>query len=145
MHLHDLVHLASVQGFPRLDGWANACYFAKFYTCVCDNNFPSLVASLFSWRCLAASTYYFLHTAMSIRPLSVTVSTHTSAFNVVAFQSPLCQTPGDVALYAIGSLFFLPIPSTPQCTLKVSEHDSLSRVQHCLNALAPSSSKGTVI
>ena len=31
----------------------------------------------------------------------------------------------DVVLYAIGPLFFLPTPSSPHCTLKVSEHDSL--------------------
>ena len=55
---------------------------------MCDNNFPSLVASLFSWRCLGASTSYFLHAAMNLRPPSVTVSTHTSALNAVAFQSP---------------------------------------------------------
>ena len=55
---------------------------------VCDNKFPSLVASLFSWRCLAASTSSFLHAAMNLRPPSVTVSTHTSAFKAVAFQCP---------------------------------------------------------
>ena len=37
-----------------------------------DNNFPSLVASLF-WRCLAASTSSFPHAAMNLRPSSVTV------------------------------------------------------------------------
>ena len=69
--------------------YANGCGFAKFYTPpVCDSKFPSLVASLFSWRCLAASTSYFLHAVMNLRPPSVTVSTHTSAFNAVAFQSP---------------------------------------------------------
>ena len=57
-------------------------------TPVCDNKFPSLVASLFSWRCLAASTSSFLYAAMNLRLPSVTVSTHTSAFNAVAFQSP---------------------------------------------------------
>ena len=49
---------------------------------MCDNKFPSLVASLFSWRCLVAS---FLHAAMNLRPPAVTVLTHTSAFNAVAF------------------------------------------------------------
>ena len=33
-------------------GQANGCRFAKFYASVCDNNFPNLVASLFSWRCI---------------------------------------------------------------------------------------------
>ena len=65
---------------------ANGCGFAKLYTP--DNKFPSLVASLFSWRCLAACASSFLHAAMNLRPPSVTVSTHTSAFNAVAFQSP---------------------------------------------------------
>ena len=31
----------------------------------------------------------------------------------------------DVALYPIGPLFLLPTPSSPHCTLKVSEHDSI--------------------
>ena len=67
----------------------NGCGFAKFYTPVCDNKFPSLVASLFSWRCLAASTSYFLHAAINLRPPSATALTHTSAFfNAVASQSP---------------------------------------------------------
>ena len=57
---------------------------SQFYTPVCDNKVPSLVASLFSWRCLAASTSYFLHAAINLRPPSVTVSTHTSAFKAVA-------------------------------------------------------------
>ena len=45
--------------------------FEKFYASVCDDKFPSLVASLFSWRCLAASTSSFLHAAMNLRPPSV--------------------------------------------------------------------------
>ena len=55
---------------------------------MCDNNFPNVVATLFSWRYLVASTSSFLHAAMNLRPPSVTVSTHTSTFNAVAFQSP---------------------------------------------------------
>ena len=58
---------------------------AKFYTPVCDNKFPSLVAFLFSYRYLAASISSFLHAAMNLRPPSVTISTHTSAFNAVAY------------------------------------------------------------
>ena len=50
-------------------------------------NFQSLAASLFSWRCLTASTSPFLHAAMNLRPPSATLSTHTSASNAVAFQS----------------------------------------------------------
>ena len=63
-----------------------SCAITRFP--VCDNKFPSLVTSLFSWRCLAASTSYFLRAAMNLRPSSVTVSIHTSAFNAAAFQSP---------------------------------------------------------
>ena len=59
----------------------------RFYVFVYDNNFSSLVASL-SWRCLAASTSSFVHATINLRPPSVTVSTHTSAYNAVAFQSP---------------------------------------------------------
>ena len=73
----------------------NGCRFAKFYACVCDNNFPSLVASLFSWRCLAAFSYSFLHAAMNLRPPSVIASTHTLAFNAISlYIPPLCQTSG---------------------------------------------------
>ena len=64
---------------------AKGCRFANSYASVCDNNFPSIVASLFFWRCLAASTSYFLNAAMNLRPASETVSTHTSAVNAVAF------------------------------------------------------------
>ena len=83
------VRLASAQGILQLVGWANGCRFARFYGSVCDNNFSSLAASLFSWRCLAASTSSFPHAAMNLRPPSATVSTHTSASNAVAFQSPI--------------------------------------------------------
>ena len=65
------------------------CRFANLYASVCDCNFPSLVASLFSWRCLAASCFSSLHAAMNLRPPSVTASTQTSAFNAIVFQSPV--------------------------------------------------------
>ena len=61
------VRLGSVQGFLRFVGQVNGYRFAKFYASVCDSNFPSLVASLFSWRCLAASSSSFLHAAMNLR------------------------------------------------------------------------------
>ena len=84
------VRLASVQGFLRLVSKANGCRFAKFYaSSVCDCNFLSLVASLFSWRCLAASSSSSLHVDMNLRPPSVTASTQTSAFNAIVFQSPV--------------------------------------------------------
>ena len=41
------------------------------------------------------------------------------------FPVPRCVKRPDVALYVIGSLFLIPTPSSPHCTLKVSEHDSL--------------------
>ena len=68
----------------------------------------------------------------------------------------------DVALYAIGPLFFLPAPSFPLCTLTFSGDDLLwhppatcsderprpqtsSRMQSCLNALTSSYLEGTVV
>ena len=83
------VRLAFVQGFLRLVGYTNGCRFVTFYASVCDCNFPSLVAYLFSWRCLAASSSYFLHAAMNLRPPSVAASTQTSAFNAIVFRSPV--------------------------------------------------------
>ena len=83
------VRLASLHGFLRLVGWANGCRFAKFYASVCINNFPSLVASLFSWRYLATSSSSFLHATINPRLPSMTASSHTSAFNAIAFHSPV--------------------------------------------------------
>ena len=51
----------------------------------------SCCLSLLSWRCLAASTSFFLHTAMDLRPPSVTVSTYTFTFNAIVFQSLVMQ------------------------------------------------------
>ena len=75
-------------GFLRLADKIEGYRFATFYAAsMCDNNYlSSLVASLFSWRCLVVSASYFLHAAINFRPPSVTVSTHISAPNVVAFQ-----------------------------------------------------------
>ena len=73
---------------PSTRRLGQGCCFAQFYASVCDNNFPSLVASLFSWRCLAASTSSFLHATTNLRLPSVTVSTHTSVFEAFVFQSP---------------------------------------------------------
>ena len=125
---------------------------------VCDDKFPGLVASLFSWRCLAASTSSLLHTAMNL----LTVSTHTSAFKPSLSSPPPYAKRPDVALDAIGPLFLLPTASSPYCTLKVSENDSLRqpptahskesprpqkfyRSQCRLNALTPGYLKGTVV
>ena len=128
-----------------------------------DNTFPSLVASLFYWRCLAVSTSSFLHVAMNLRSLPVAVLTQASAFkHHHRFPIPCHVKRPDVAQYAIGPLFFLPTPSSPHCTLKVFEHDSLwqspaahsderprsqkfSRSQCRLNALTPGYLKGAVV
>ena len=115
------VRLAFVQGFLRLVGSANGCRFATFYASVCDCNFPSLVASLFSWRCLAASFFSSLHAAMNLRPPSVTASTQTSAFNAIVFQSPVTPN-ARMSLCTQSVHSFLPTPSSPHCALKVSAH-----------------------
>ena len=129
---------------------------------MCDCNFPSLVASLFSWRCLAASSSSCLHAAINLRPPYVTASTETSAFSAIVFPIPRYAKRPDDALYTVGPFFLLPTPSSTHCALKVSEHDSLwqppaahseersrpqksSRAQRCLNALAPGYLKGTVV
>ena len=77
---------------------------------MCDNKFPSL----FSWRCLAASTSSFLHAAINLRPPSVTVSTHTSAFNTVAFQSP--AIPNAQMSICTQSVHSFSFPPRPLCT-----------------------------
>ena len=101
---------------PRL---GNGCHFAKFYAAsVCDNNFPSLVAFLFSWRRLAASSSFFLHATMNIRPTSVTASTHTSAFNAIAFQSPVMP---NARMSLCTSSHPHPLRTAPS---KVSDYDS---------------------
>ena len=105
------VRLASVQEFLRLVGWANGCRFAKLYASVCDYNFPSLVVSLFSRRCPAASTSSFLHAAMNLRPPFGTVSTHTSAFNAVAFQPPtMSNARRSLCTQSVYSFSFQPRP-----------------------------------
>ena len=129
---------------------------------MCDCNFPSLVASLFSWRCLAASSSSCLHAPMNLRPPFVTASTQTSAFTAIVSQSPVMPNARmSLCTQSVHSFSFPPRPST-HCALKVSEHDSLwqppaahseersrpqksSRGQRCLNALAPGNLKGTVV
>ena len=111
-------------GFLRLiDQVGQLVPLRRFYVFVYNNNFLSLAASL-SWRCLAASTAYFLHVPKPLRPPSVAVSTHISTSNTVTLQ-PRYAKRLDVALYAISPLFLLPAPFALHCTLKVSEHDLL--------------------
>ena len=63
------VCLASYKDFFDLSARPMGVASQKFYAAsVCDNNFPSLVASLFFRRCLAASTSSFLQAAMNLRP-----------------------------------------------------------------------------
>ena len=128
---------------------------------MCDNNFASLDASLFSRRCLAASTSPFPHAAMNLRPPSVTVSTRASASNAVAFQSTAMANAR--MLFCSQSFhYFSPYTlSSPHCTLKVSHHDLLcpppaahsderprpqtsSRAQRYVNTLTPGYRKGAV-
>ena len=78
------------------------------------------------------------------------------------FTTPRYAKRPNVALYVIGPLFLLPTPSSPHCTLKTSEHNSLwsppavlfvqrppsqkcSRAQGCLNALTQGYLKGTTV
>ena len=82
-HLHAC--LGATQASVRLTLEQDS--FDSFYASVYDHNFSSLVASLFSWRSLAASTSSFLHAAINVHPPSGTASTHTSASNAVASQS----------------------------------------------------------
>ena len=80
---------------------------------MCDNNFvSSLVASLLSWRFLAVSASYFLQAAINLRPPSVTVSTHISASNTVAFQPPATSNARMSFLYKkmVHSVSFPPHP-----------------------------------
>ena len=53
----------------------------------------------------------FLHAARNLRPPSVTVSTHTSAFNAVAFQSPAMPNAGmSLWTQSVHSFSFPPRP-----------------------------------
>ena len=134
----------------------------RSYASVYDKNFPSLVTSLFSWLFLAVSTSYFLHAAINFRPPSVTVSTHTSPSNAIAFQSPaMPNARTSLCTQSVHSFFFPPRPLRTAPS-KISEYDSLwrppaahlderprpqksSRSQHCLNTLTPGYLKGTVV
>ena len=82
-------------------------WLRRFYASVYDNKFPSPVASLFSWRYLAAITSSFI-APINLRPPLVAVPTQTSASNAVAFQFLRYVKRRDVALYAIGPSFSFP-------------------------------------
>ena len=124
-----------------------------------DHIFPSLVASLFPRRSLVASTSSFLHAGITLHPLSVTVSTHTSASNAFASQPP--ATPRCRSVRSRFT-FLLPTRSSPHCTLRVSQlglfwqppavhsdkhprPQTSSSAQRRLNAFKPDYLKGTVI
>ena len=98
---------------------------------MCDDNFLSIIAPLFSWRCLAASTSSFLHVAMNLRPSSRNVSTYTSASNAVAFQSPTMPN-ARMLLFtqSVHSCFFPPrplrnAPSRVPNTIRFGSHPPL--------------------
>ena len=99
-----------------------------------ENNFANLVSSLFSWRCLAASTSSFLHAAMNFRPPSVTASTHTPPFNAVAFQSPaMPDARMSLCTLSVYSFFFPPrplrtAPSTFPNTIRFGSRPPLIRM-----------------
>ena len=59
----------------------------RFLSCAITTFFPVYKQSPL-WRCLVASSSFFLHAAMNLRVPSVTVSSHTSASNAVAFRTP---------------------------------------------------------
>ena len=89
------VRLASAQGFLRLVGWANWYRFARLYASVCDDNFTSISASLFFWRCLAARLSLLSSTrpwtsAHPPRPFQRTPQAITPSLSNL----PLCRTPG---------------------------------------------------
>ena len=72
---------------------------------------PSRCLSLLFWRCLVTSTSSFLRAAMNLRPPSVTVSTHTSASNAVAFRSPaMANTRMSLYTKSVHSFSFPPRP-----------------------------------
>ena len=78
---------------------------------MCNNNFPSLIASLFSWRCLAVFTSSCPHTVTNLRPSSVTISTQASASNAVAFQTP--TNPNAYMSLCMQSVHSFSFPSRP--------------------------------
>ena len=128
---------------------------------MCDKNFPSLVASLFSWRYLAASTSYFPRGHKPPPTLRDHLKPHLAS-NAVAFRS--LAMPNARMSLCTQSVHSFAFPSRPLCTSpsRFSKHDSLwqppaahsderprpqkfSRAQHYLNALAPGYLKGTIV
>ena len=86
----------------------------RFFASAYDNKFPSLVASFFLRRYLAVSTSYFFLAAINSHPLFVTISTHTSAYNAVAFQSPTLRN--DRTSLCTQSVHSFSFPHRPLCT-----------------------------
>ena len=101
---------------------------------VYDKNFHRLVASLPPRRSLAASTSSSPHAAISLCPPSMTVSTHTSASNAVAFQSPaLPSTQTSLCTQSIHYISFPPrplrtAPSRLLNTIRFGNHAPLIRM-----------------
>ena len=108
--------------FPSTRWLGESVSLRRFYAAAYDHDFLSFPVSLpLSSPSLAASTSSFLHAAINLGQPSVTVSTHTSASNAVAFQSP--AMPNARMSLCTQSLHFFSFPPYPQG--KVPEHDSL--------------------
>ena len=108
--------------------------FRRFYASAYDHNFPSLVASLFSWRSLAASTSSFLRAAINLHPPSVTFSTHTSVSNAVASKSPAMPNARmSLCTQSVYSIYFPPrplrtAPSRFPSMIRFGNHPTLIRI-----------------
>ena len=133
--------------------------FSTFYACICVQLFQSRCLSLLLAMC-SRVYLFFPPRGHEPRPtLRDRLNLHLS-LKRFCFPNPRFAKRPDVALYAIGRLFFLPTSSSPYCTLKVSENDSLweipathsderplpqknsSNAQRCLKAHHNGSSKG---
>ena len=119
----------------------------RFYVSLYDNNFPSLVASLFSWRCLAASTSFFIHATINLRPLSFyspampNARTSLCAQSVYSFSFPTRPLRAASSKFPIHSLW-QPAPAHSDersCTQKKS------RTQRCFDARTSNHLEGTVV
>ena len=105
---------------PSARQLANCCYVASSTLPCIITAFLVSFASLSAGRCLAAYTSYFLRAAINLRDL---LNPHL-CLQRRHVPVPRCAKRPDVASYAIDRLFFIPTPSTPYCTLKVSKYDS---------------------
>ena len=75
----------------RLGQW---CRFGRFYASVCDDNFTSLSASLFFWRCLAARLSLLPSRGHEPPPRPPRQFQLTPQPITPSLSIPLCRTPG---------------------------------------------------